>query len=155
MSVTLQFLGAAGTVTGSKYLIEAAGKRILVDAGMFQGERRWREENWSDPQIDLSTVDAVLLTHAHIDHTGILPRYFAKGLNCPVYATAASLEMTSLLLLDAARLQEEEASYRLQSGKSRHAPPLPLYTERDAKGAIALLKAVPFDRAVEIVPRVS
>ncbi len=155
MTGSLRFLGASGTVTGSKYLVEAGGKRLLIDAGMFQGERRWREENWRDPQLDLEHIDAVLITHAHIDHTGILPRYVAQGLTCPVYATSATVEMSQLLLLDAARLQEEEASYRLESGKSRHKPPLPLYREKDAQAALRLFRPVPLGKAVDLFPRVS
>jgi metallo-beta-lactamase family protein len=153
MSVTVQFLGAAETVTGSKYLVRTPAGAILVDAGMFQGERRWREENWATPEFDLREIKAVLLTHAHIDHTGILPRYRALGLHCPVYATGSTVALTKLLLADAGRLQEEEAEYRTGSDKrSRHHPPRPLYTEAQALDACTLLREVPFHTSVEILP---
>lgn len=147
----LKFLGASGTVTGSKYLVEGGGKRILVDAGLFQGERKWRERNWDKPDFDLASVDAVLLTHAHIDHVGILPRYYQLGLRCPVYATKPTIELCQVLLPDSGRLQEEEASYRLERGRSRHTPPQPLYTERDAIDALQLFRPVPFHQRVEVL----
>jgi metallo-beta-lactamase family protein len=155
MSNSISFFGAAGTVTGSKYLLQIDDKKILVDAGLFQGERRWREENWSEPGFDLAGVNAVLLTHAHIDHIGILPRYVAQGLNCPVYATPATIALARLLLLDSARLQEEEANYRERSGHSRHHPPLPLYREDDAQRALKLLQPVAVGQAQQIFPKVS
>ncbi|RIL01402.1 MAG: MBL fold metallo-hydrolase, partial [Proteobacteria bacterium] len=158
MPMKLTFLGAAGTVTGSKYLLEcqssdARSRKILVDAGMFQGDRSWREKNWEDPDSKLlGEIDACLLTHAHIDHTGILPRYFHLGLNCPVYCSSPTLELTKLLLLDSAYLQEEEVSFRSRHKKSRHDPPLPLYTKKDAEGALELLRAISFDSDIEILP---
>ncbi|MCB0338937.1 MAG: MBL fold metallo-hydrolase [Bdellovibrionales bacterium] len=154
MSVRITFLGAAGTVTGSKYLVESGRHRILVDAGLFQGTREWRERNWHDPEIDLKTVDAVLLTHAHIDHTGILPRYVKLGLKCPVFATAATAALAKLLLPDSAKLQEEEAKYRKDYKKSRHHPPLALYTSEDAQSALKLFHPVSFHKAIEIAPGV-
>ena len=126
MSIQLKFLGAAGTVTGSKYLVSGHDKRILVDAGMFQGSREWRERNWNDPEVALDKIDAVLLTHAHIDHTGILPRYRSLGLNCPVYATPATIDLARIMLPDSGRLQEEESEFRTRKNKSRHRPALPL-----------------------------
>jgi metallo-beta-lactamase family protein len=148
MSVTIQFLGAAGTVTGSKYLVSSSTARILVDCGMFQGERSWRERNWAEPPLDLSTIDAVLLTHAHLDHVGILPRYFALGLRAPVYCSKATADLARLILLDSARLQEEEASFRAETGRTRHHPPLPLYTEKEALGALKLLRPISVDTAM-------
>jgi metallo-beta-lactamase family protein len=150
MSVSIQFLGAAGTVTGSKYLVSSPKCRLLVDCGMFQGERSWREKNWNPPPVDLSSVDAVLLTHAHLDHVGMLPRYFKLGLRAPVYCSKATADLTRLILLDSARLQEEEALFRAEKGRSRHHPPLPLYTEADAQGALELLR--PIDINTTIVP---
>jgi metallo-beta-lactamase family protein len=154
MTVSITFLGAAGTVTGSKYLVTTDTTRILVDCGMFQGDRSWREKNWADPDIDLSTINAVLLTHAHIDHTGLLPRYFKKGMSCPIYATAPTSRLSKILLLDSARLQEEETEFRRETGRSRHNPPLPLYTEEDAKGVIELLTSVPVRSKYEIAPNI-
>jgi metallo-beta-lactamase family protein len=150
MAVTLRFLGAAGTVTGSTYLVSDGKSSILVDCGMFQGERSWREKNWSEPQFNPSEISAVLLTHAHIDHTGMLPRYHAQGLKAPVFCSPATAELTKLLLIDSGRLQEEEASYRAERGKSRHTPPLPLYTEADATSAVALLKPIQINQPIRI-----
>lgn len=154
MSVSLNFLGAAGTVTGSKYLVRSGSHTILVDAGLFQGSRTWREKNWNDPDIPLKEIDAVLLTHAHIDHTGILPRYTAQGLKAPIYATASTTDLTRLLLEDSGHLQEQEARYRAERGKSRHSPPQPLYTARDASHACTMFKPVSFHKRIEILPNV-
>ncbi|MEZ4753922.1 MAG: MBL fold metallo-hydrolase [Bdellovibrionota bacterium] len=151
MSVKITFLGAAGTVTGSKYLVEGAGKKILVDAGMFQGAREWRERNWHQPPFKPEEIDAVLLTHAHIDHTGMLPRFVSLGLNCPVYATAATVDLCNLLLPDSAKIHEEDARWRKEKGKSRHNPPLPLYTLKDAEKSLALMRAVPFHNELELI----
>jgi metallo-beta-lactamase family protein len=150
MSVTVRFLGAAGTVTGSTYLVSDGRHQILVDCGMFQGDRSWREKNWTTPQFNPAEITAVLLTHAHIDHTGMLPRYRVLGLKAPVFSSPATAELTRLLLTDSGRLQEEEASYRAERGKSRHHPPLPLYTEEDAKSALTLLKPVPISTPITI-----
>lgn len=150
MTVSVTFLGAAGTVTGSKYLVRGKKHSILIDAGMFQGSREWRERNWHDPEYSLSKINAVLLTHAHIDHTGILPRYFARGLKAPVFATPSTVALTTLLLKDSGYLQEQEARYRADRGKSRHNPPLPLYTGKDAEYTSTFLKAVPFGKRVTI-----
>lgn len=154
MSVKITFLGAADTVTGSKYLLEAEGKKVLVDAGLFQGDRNSRARNWDDPEVDLASIDAVLLTHAHIDHTGILPRYVKLGLNCPVYATEPTALLSNILLPDSAALQEEEAGFRREYGKSRHKPPKPLYRFRDAKQALKLYRSVKFSRRTQILPDV-
>lgn len=158
MTITLTFLGAAGTVTGSKYYLKIArpgGKffTLLVDAGMFQGTREWRERNWVDPAgALLENIDACLLTHAHLDHTGILPRYVRSGMRCPVYASAATLKLSRLLLLDSAKLQEEEAVYRSREHKSRHSDPQPLYTKADAELALSLMRPVPFHDSVLLAP---
>lgn len=152
--VSVTFLGAAGTVTGSKYLVEGTKYKILVDAGLFQGSREWREKNWESPPCSLKEISATLLTHAHIDHVGILPRFRQLGLKCPVYCSQATAALAELLLLDSAHLQEEEAQYRSERGKSRHHPPLPLYTTEDAIEAIRLLKPVHCHQRIEILPGV-
>ncbi len=152
MSISLKFLGAAGTVTGSKYLLELGDKTLLIDAGMFQGPKKWRDKNWVLPEYNLSKIDAVVLTHAHIDHIGILPRFVANGLKCPVYATPATADLCHLLLLDAAYLQEEDAHYRAKLGTSKHKPPLPLYTIKDAEKTLKLLKKQSFEQELEIFP---
>ncbi|MCB0334511.1 MAG: MBL fold metallo-hydrolase, partial [Bdellovibrionales bacterium] len=155
MSVTVQFLGAAGTVTGSKYLVEGAGKKLLVDAGLFQGNREWRERNWEDFPVRLSEIDGVLLTHAHIDHTGILPRLVKLGLRCPVWCTDATHDLSKVLLPDSAHLQEEETEWRKKKGRSRHENPQPLYTMEDASEALRHFRSVSFDDTHEVLPGVS
>jgi metallo-beta-lactamase family protein len=139
---TLSFHGAAGTVTGSRFLLETAGARVLVDAGLFQGLKELRLRNWERPAFDPAAIDHVLLTHAHIDHSGYLPRLVREGLDCPVHCTAATRELAALLLADSARLQEEDADYANETGYSRHHPALPLYTLRDAEAAFLLMRPV-------------
>jgi metallo-beta-lactamase family protein len=147
---TITFLGAAGTVTGSKYLIKGKRATILVDAGIFQGSRELRERNWTPPPFSVDAVDAVVLTHAHIDHTGLLPRLGAQGLTCPIIGTAPTIELARLLLLDSGRLNEEEASFRAEKVGSRHQTPRPLYTEDDAKRVFAQFRSVPLYEAVTV-----
>jgi metallo-beta-lactamase family protein len=140
---TLTFWGGVGTVTGSKYLIESNGRRVLVDCGLFQGLRELRERNWEDPPFNPRSLDAVLITHAHIDHTGYLPRLVAQGYDKPVYCSRGTGDLLKILLPDAARLQEEEADYRNRHGLTKHKPALPLYTEDDARETIKLFRPVP------------
>lgn len=140
---SLTFWGGVGTVTGSKYLVESNGARVLVDCGLFQGPRELRERNWEDPPFDPRTLDAIVITHAHIDHTGYLPRVVAQGFGGPVFCSRGTADLIKLLLPDAARLQEEEAEYRNRKGLSRHRPALPLYTEADARDAIKLIRVCP------------
>lgn len=139
---TISFWGGVGSVTGSKYLIESNGSRVLVDCGLFQGLKELRERNWQEPPFDPATLDAVLITHAHIDHTGYLPRLVAQGFRGPVYASRGTADLLRILLPDSARLQEEEADYRNRHGLSKHKPALPLYTEDDAREAIKLIERV-------------
>jgi metallo-beta-lactamase family protein len=138
----LSFWGGVGTVTGSKYLIEAMGRRVLVDCGMFQGLKELRERNWQEPPFNPAALDSVLITHAHIDHTGYLPRLVAQGFKNPVYCSRGTADLLKVLLPDAARLQEEEADYRNRHNLTKHKPALPLYTEDDAREAIKLLRPV-------------
>ncbi len=153
---TLTFWGAAGTVTGSKYLIESHHNRVLVDCGLFQGPRELRERNWAEAPFPAASVDAVLLTHAHIDHTGYLPRFVNQGFRGPVYCSRGTAELLRILLPDSARLQEEEADYRNRHKITRHDPALPLYTEADANAALRLLEIVPNDgQLVKIVKGIS
>jgi len=152
---TLTFWGGVGTVTGSKYLIEAEGRRVLIDCGLFQGLKELRERNWQDPPFDPRSLDAVLITHAHIDHTGYLPRLVALGYDKPVYCSRGTLDLLKILLPDSARLQEEEADYRNRHGLTKHQPALPLYTEDDAREAINLLRpVVNTGEAVEVAPNI-
>jgi metallo-beta-lactamase family protein len=146
----LSFLGAAGTVTGSKHLLEHEGLRVLVDCGLFQGHKALRLLNRDAPAFDPATLDAVLLTHAHIDHSGYLPAVVRDGLRGPVFCTSATLELCRLLLPDSARIQEEDAAYANRKGYSKHHPALPLYTEDDARRALERLQAVRFGQTVRL-----
>ncbi len=140
---SLSFWGAAGTVTGSKYLIEADRARVLIDCGLFQGGHALRDRNWQEPPFNAAAVDAVIITHAHIDHTGYLPRFVRHGFRGPVFCSRGTADLLKILLPDAARLQEEEADYRNRHKITKHSPALPLYTEQDAREALKLIQVVP------------
>lgn len=129
----LQFLGAAGTVTGSKYYLTYQNQRAMIDAGMFQGQKVWRERNWEPLPLDPRELDAVFLTHAHIDHTGYLPRLGRDGMTCKVHCTWGTRDLAQILLPDAARLQEEEANFHNRKRTTRHKPALPLFSSVDAE----------------------
>ena len=149
---TLQFLGAAQSVTGSKYLLRANGHEVLIDCGLFQGKKKLRKRNWNDLPIDPAKVDAVLLTHAHIDHTGSLPRLVRQGYKGRVICTPASHELLEVMLPDSGRIQEHDAEYANRKGYSKHRPALPLYTEEDARRALRLIKAVDYRKEIEVAP---
>jgi metallo-beta-lactamase family protein len=151
----LTFLGAAGTVTGSRYLLEAGGRRVLIDCGLFQGKSEIRQKNWGPLGADPKTIDAVILTHAHIDHTGYLPRLLKDGFNGPVFTSPPTKALLDLLLPDAGRLQEEEAHFVNQRGYSRHKPALPLFTEEDARRALPLVRGSPFGSSIDFAPGLS
>jgi metallo-beta-lactamase family protein len=148
--IQLSFHGAARTVTGSKYLLEANGSKILVDAGMFQGPGELRQLNWDPPPFDPTSLNAIVLTHTHIDHIGYLPRLVKAGFRGPVYTSAPTADLAEIALLDSAKLQEEDADYRNRKGLTRHAEALPLYTEDDARAALDLLKPIPFNSWVSV-----
>ena len=141
----ITFYGGAGTVTGSKYLIEHNGRRILVDSGLFQGLADLRELNWQPPPFDPTTIDAVVLTHAHIDHTGYLPKLVKSGFAGPVITSKPTADLLRILLPDSARLQEEEADYRNRHQLTSHTPALPLYDEADAREALERIQTVTND----------
>ncbi len=138
----ISFCGAAGTVTGSRYVVESGGSRILVDCGLFQGFKQLRLRNWAKPLFEASKIDAVILTHAHIDHSGYLPRLIKQGFRGRIYCTPATVELCRLLLPDSGSLQEEDARYANKHGFSKHHPALPLYTRADAEDALAQFDAV-------------
>lgn len=138
----ITFYGGVGTVTGSKYLLEHEERRVLVDCGLFQGERELRERNWLDLPFDVDSLDAIIITHAHIDHTGFLPRVVKLGYRGPVFTSRATADLLKILLPDSGRLQEEDADYRNRHQLTRHAPALPLYDENDAREALKLLETV-------------
>ena len=141
----ITFYGGVGSVTGSKYLLEHNGKKILVDCGLFQGDRELRERNWKDLPFDVESLDAVIITHAHIDHTGFLPRLVKLGFGGPVFTSRATGDLLKILLPDSGRLQEEDADYRNRHQLTRHSPALPLYDENDAKDTLKLLRPVAND----------
>lgn len=149
---SIHFLGAAGTVTGSKFLLEHEGQRVLVDCGLFQGKKELRQRNWEPLPVAVRSLDAIVLTHAHIDHTGTLPRVVREGYDGPVYCTPGTRDLSALLLPDSAHLQEEEARYANKEGYSRHTPALPLYTVQDAQRAVRLMETFGYERRKEILP---
>lgn len=146
----LQFLGATETVTGSKTLVENEGHRLLVDCGLFQGIKKLRERNWAPFPVSTGDLGAILLTHAHIDHTGYLPVLVRDGYRGPIYCTHATADLCSILLPDAAYLQEEEAEFANRHGTSKHRPALPLYTREDADRTLDLLEPVEFGRTLTL-----
>ena len=146
----LSFYGAAGTVTGSKYLLQVDDRNILVDCGLFQGLKNLRQRNWEDPPFDVASIHAVVLTHAHIDHSGYLPVLMKKGYKGPIYCTEATAELCGILLPDSGHLQEEEARYLTKHKYARHDPALPLYTREDAEATLPLLHPVAFDTDVDL-----
>ena len=149
-SMKISFFGATGTVTGSKYLVEAGGQKLLIDCGLFQGFKQLRLRNWAPPPFDARTIDAVLLTHAHIDHSGYLPLLVKQGFRGKVYCSAATRDLCGILLPDAAHLQEEEARFANKHDFSKHRPALPLFDADDAKRALKLLHVVDFGQEIRL-----
>jgi metallo-beta-lactamase family protein len=146
----LRFLGATETVTGSRFLIDAPGARVLVDCGLFQGLKPLRLRNWEPFPVDPATIDAVLLTHAHVDHTGYLPALGRNGFQGKIFATAGTTALSRIVLPDSGHLQEEDATYANRKGFSKHSPALPLYTEEDAQRVLEHFTVVPFNAPVEV-----
>jgi metallo-beta-lactamase family protein len=151
---SLTFLGAAETVTGSKHLLDTGSSRVLVDCGLFQGLKTLRERNWQPLPIAADRIDAVILTHAHLDHSGYLPRLVSAGFHGPVVCTPGTQELCSLVLPDSARIQEEDARDANRQGYSKHHPALPLYTSADAERALSLFQTVEYGRSTSITPNV-
>ncbi|HWQ35287.1 MAG TPA: MBL fold metallo-hydrolase [Blastocatellia bacterium] len=147
---TIQFIGAAGTVTGSKFVLEAAGSRVMVDCGLFQGLKELRLRNWEPLPVSPASLNAVILTHAHIDHSGYLPRLVRDGFHGPVYATTGTADLLSVMLPDSARLQEEDADYANRHHFSKHHPALPLYNEADARRALKLVRGVAYKEEIRL-----
>ena len=143
---TLSFLGACGTVTGSKFLLEAGSRRVLVDCGIFQGSSELKQKNWAAPAFEPRRLDAVVLTHGHIDHTGYVPRLAKLGYAGPVYVTPPTAGLLEYLWPDAAHLHEEDARYANRRGYSRHKPALPFFDEKESRAALRLLRPIEFGR---------
>jgi metallo-beta-lactamase family protein len=163
----IQFLGAAGTVTGSKHLIHigqqpeggapgsGSGFQLLVDCGLFQGPKEWRLKNWTDLPVPARQIHAVILTHAHLDHCGWIPRLYKEGFQGPIYATPATVDLCGIILPDSGYLQEEDAAYHNKQKSSKHTPALPLYTMEEAQQSLARFRAVPFGESVQLSPELS
>jgi metallo-beta-lactamase family protein len=150
----IKFLGAAGTVTGSKFLLEIDGKKILIDCGLFQGLKYLRELNWTDFPIPASGVDCVLLTHAHLDHIGYLPRLVKQGFNGKVYCTDPTADLAEIVLKDSAKIQEEEAENANIFGYTKHSPALPLYELKDVENTLPLINPCPEDEYIEVTKEI-
>jgi metallo-beta-lactamase family protein len=154
----IQFLGAAGVVTGSKHLINTGdetgkqGIQVLVDCGLFQGQKEWRERNWQDLPIPAREIDAVILTHAHIDHCGWIPRLVNQGFHGPIYATPPTIDLCGILLPDSGHLQEEDAAYYNKTRASKHHPALPLYTMEESQQCLTLFRPVNFSEQKQVGP---
>lgn len=151
----LTFLGGVGTVTGSKYLVETASKKLLVDCGLFQGYKQLRLRNWSPLPVDPASIDAVVLTHAHIDHSGYVPLLVKNGFSGRIYCTDATRDLCKILLPDSGYLQEREADYANRHHFSKHHPALPLYTKKDAEAALEHFESVDFDEVFDVLPEIS
>ena len=150
MASTLTFQGAARTVTGSRYMVESQGHRVLVDCGMFQGLKELRLRNWADPPVPPASIDSVVLTHAHLDHVGMLPRLVAQGFKGRIFCTPGTQDLCSLVLPDAGRLQEEEAERSNRKGYTKHHPAKPLFTEDDAVVTLSRLQPVGYERPIPV-----
>ena len=148
--ISLTFLGAARTVTGSKYLLDTGKSKVLIDAGLFQGLKELRLKNWEDMPLRASDLDAIVLTHAHLDHCGYLPRLVMQGFRGRVFCTAGTRDLCRIVLPDSGRIQEEDAANANRHGYSTHHPALPLYTEADAFRAVSLLQPVGYDRPIPV-----
>jgi metallo-beta-lactamase family protein len=151
----LSFFGAAMTVTGSKYLLEHEGKKYLIDCGLFQGLKELRLRNWQNFPVEPATIESVILTHAHIDHSGYLPILVKQGFRGTIYATRATFDLCKILLPDSGRIQEEDARNANRKGYSKHKPALPLYTEIDAYEALKKFKTFSYDEEIELTPSLS
>lgn len=155
MNVRLKFLGAARSVTGSKYLLEIDNKKILIDCGLFQGQKELRLRNWESLPVNPASIHTVIITHAHIDHIGYLPRLVKDGFHGRIVCTHATEDLMKIMLRDAAKLQEEEAQFAFKKGYSKHSKPQPLFTIEDAERVLTLVDSVRFEKESKVLPNVS
>jgi metallo-beta-lactamase family protein len=157
----IQFLGAAGTVTGSKHLINTGdpsgknGFQLLIDCGLFQGPKQWRERNWRDTPVPAKEIDAVILTHAHLDHCGWIPRLVKEGFRGSIYATPPTIDLCGIILPDSGHLQEEDARFYNKTQKSKHSPALPLYTFDEAESSMQYFKPISVGQTIQLNPEIS
>ena len=151
---TLTFIGGAQTVTGSKTLLETAAGRVLIDCGLFQGPKHLRLQNWAPFPVPPESIDAVVLTHAHIDHCGFIPRLVKEGFRGPIHCTEGTRKLAGIVLPDSGYLQEEEADFANRHGSSKHHPALPLYTKADAMACLDQFETVAFDHPRRVLPDV-
>eukprot|EP01041_Mallomonas_annulata_P028594 gene28594-50463_t len=149
MNVNITFLGGSGTVTGSKYLVRHNGKSLLVDCGLFQGYKQLRLRNWQPLPVTPHQIDAVVLTHAHLDHSGYLPLLARDGYTRAIHCTPGTRDLCTILLPDSGHIQEEDAAFANRKGFSKHSPALPLYTESDAIQSLKLFRTVPMHQPFE------
>ncbi|MDF1676451.1 MAG: MBL fold metallo-hydrolase, partial [Vicingaceae bacterium] len=153
-NITIHFLGAAGTVTGSKYLIDTGDRKIMIDCGLFQGLKELRLKNWDYLPVNVAEIDTVLLTHGHMDHTGYLPRLVKMGFKGSILATQPTLAIAKIILLDSAKIQEEYAEQANKEGFTKHNPAEPLYTIQDAERAIDHFKSLPEGEWITLYPEI-
>ena len=153
-TINIHFLGAAGTVTGSKYLLDTGDRKILIDCGLFQGIKELRLKNWEYPPVNVNEIDAVLLTHGHLDHTGYLPRLVKQGFKGPIYGTYPTLDIAKIILNDSAKIQEQEAERANKGGYSKHSPAEPLYDLKDVEKTIPYFKGIPLNQWLPILKNV-
>jgi len=153
--VTLTFLGAARTVTGSKHLLQIDDRRVLFDCGMFQGLKELRQRNWQALPFEAGSLNSVVLTHAHLDHCGLLPRLVGQGFRGRIFCTAGTADLARIVMADAGRIQEEDAERANRKGYTRHRPALPLFTEEDAAEAMTMLQPVGYERAMPVAPGIT
>jgi metallo-beta-lactamase family protein len=158
----IQFLGAAGTVTGSKHLINTSpdsggksGLQTLIDCGMFQGPKEWRDRNWQNSPVPANEIDAVVLTHAHLDHCGWIPRLVKQGFRGPIYATSSTIDLCGIILPDSGHLQEEDAAFYNKTKSSKHNPALPLYTFQEAQDCLQYFRPLGFEESKQLSPEIS
>ena len=157
----IQFLGAAGTVTGSKHLINTgdpsgqSGLQVLIDCGLFQGPKEWRERNWHDTPVPAQEIEAVILTHAHLDHCGWIPRLVKEGFRGPIYATPPTIDLCGIILPDSGHLQEEDANFYNKTKKSKHDPALPLYTFEEAQRSLQYFRPTQVGETVSLSSELS
>lgn len=155
MNVRIKFLGGAQSVTGSKYLVEIDDHKVLVDCGLFQGLKELRQRNWADFPVDPKSIDSIVITHAHIDHIGYLPKLYKEGFRGPIYCTAATKDLAKIMLLDSAKLQEEEADYAAKKGYSKHDKPEPLYSVEDVENTLPFIEGYRYNQRIKISDRLA